>query len=192
MHATPAGKLGELFRFFIRLGLTAFGGPAAHIALMEREAVEQRAWISREHFLDLVGACNLLPGPSSTQVAMALGFARAGWVGLAIAGACFIVPASLATLGLAWAYVHYGHMPQAQGLLYGTKPVMVAIVVQAIWRLGRLALRGWLLLLAGLACFAAALAGVPPIVLLLTAGGVAALVANRGRIRLRGTQGIAV
>jgi chromate transporter len=192
VHQTPSGKLGELFRFFIRLGMTAFGGPAAHIALMEREAVEQRAWISREHFLDLVGASNLLPGPSSTQVAMALGFARAGWVGLAIAGACFIVPASLATLGLAWAYVHYGHMPQAQGLLYGTKPVMVAIVVQAIWRLGRLALRDWFLLLAGLGCLAAALGGVPPIALLLTAGGVAALVANRGRIRIRGVQGFAV
>jgi chromate transporter len=192
MHATPAGKLTELFRFFLRLGLTAFGGPAAHIALMEREAVEQRAWITREHFLDLVGACNLLPGPSSTQLAMALGFARAGWMGLAIAGACFIVPASLATLGLAWAYVHYGHMPQAQGLLYGTKPVMVAIVVQAIWRLGRLALRGWFLFLAGLACFVATLAGVPPIALLLAAGGVAALVANRGRIGVRSAQGFAV
>jgi chromate transporter len=123
---------------------------------------------------------------------MALGYARAGWVGLAIAGGCFIVPASLATLGLAWAYVHYGHMPQAQGLLYGTKPVMVAIVVQAIWRLGRLALRGWFLLLAGLGCFAAALAGVAPIALLLTAGGVAALVANRGLIRVRGAQAFAV
>ncbi len=192
MHQTTPGSLGELFRFFIRLGLTAFGGPAAHIALMEREAVEQRGWMSREHFLDLVGACNLLPGPSSTQVAMALGFARGGWVGLAIAGACFILPASMATLGLAWAYVHYGHMPQALGLLYGTKPVMVAIVVQAIWRLGRLALRGWFLLLAGLACFAAALAGIPPIALLLTAGGVAALVANRGQVSLRGVQGFAV
>jgi chromate transporter len=192
MRQTTAGKLGELFRFFIRLGLTAFGGPAAHIALMEREAVEQRAWLSREQFLDLVGACNLLPGPSSTQVAMALGFARARWAGLAIAGACFILPASLATLGLAWAYVHYGHMPQAQGLLYGTKPVMVAIVVQAIWHLGRLALRGWLLLLFGLACFAAAIAGVPPIALLLTAGGAAAVVAGRGRNRLRGAHGLAV
>jgi chromate transporter len=192
MHKTSTARFGELFRFFIRLGLTAFGGPAAHIALMERGAVEERAWMSREQFLDLVGACNLLPGPSSTQVAMALGFARARWGGLAIAGACFIVPASLATLGLAWAYVHYGHMPQAQGLLYGTKPVMVAIVVQAIWRLGRLALRGWFLLLAGLGCFAAALAGVPPIILLLTAGGVAALAANRGRIRFRRAQGFAV
>jgi chromate transporter len=192
MRPTTADKLGELFRFFIRLGLTAFGGPAAHIALMEREAVESRAWVSREQFLDLVGACNLLPGPSSTQVAMALGFSCAGWVGLCIAGACFILPASLATLGLAWAYVHYGRMPQAQGLLYGTKPVMVAIVVQAIWRLGRLALRGWLLPLFGLACFAAAIAGVPPIALLLIAGGTAAVAAGRGRIRLRGAHGLAI
>ena len=153
MSASRAGKLAEVFRFFLRLGLTAFGGPGAHIALMERAAVEQGGWVSREHFLDLVGACNLLPGPSSTQVAMALGFARAGWPGLTIAGGCFIVPASLITLGLAWTYVHYGHVPQAQGLLYGTKPVMVAIVVQAIWRLSRLVLRGWVLLLAGVLCF---------------------------------------
>ena len=171
-----------MFSFFLRLGLTAFGGPAAHIALMEREAVEQRTWVTREHFLDLVGACNLLPGPSSTQVAMALGFARAGWAGLVIAGACFIVPASLAVLALAWAYVHYGHLPQAQGLLYGTKPVMVAIVVQAIW-LGRLALRNWALVSAGVACFAAALAGAPPIAVLLTAGAVAVVLSAGTRVR---------
>src|ERR1700740_2770897 len=103
---TPTSRLAELFRFFSRLGLTAFRGPAAHFALMGHEGVEHRQWLSREQFLDLVGACNLLPGPSSTQVAMALGYTRAGWMGLAIAGACFILPASLATLGLAWAYVN--------------------------------------------------------------------------------------
>ena len=192
MHADSPGKLAELFRFFIRLGLTAFGGPAAHIALMEREAVGQRAWVSREQFLDLVGACNLLPGPSSTQVAMALGFARAGWTGLIVAGMCFIVPASLATLGLAWAYVHYGHLPQAQGLLYGTKPVMVAIVVQAIWRLGRLALRCRLLGAAGVACFAASLLGAPPIAVFVTAGGVAALLAAGRRFWTPATHGCLV
>jgi chromate transporter len=162
--------IGEIFRFFLRLGLTAFGGPAAHIALMEREAVEQRAWLSREQFLDLVGGCNLLPGPSSTQVAMALGYVRRGWLGLLTAGVCFIVPASLATLALAWAYVRYGHLPQAQGLLYGAKPVMVAIVAQAVWRLGRLALRGLKLGLLGLACLAAAVLPVPPIAILLASG----------------------
>ena len=129
--SAPNGRSspGEIFGFFLRLGLTAFGGPAAHISLMQRDAVERHGWISRERFLDLVGACNVLPGPSSTQVAMALGYSRAGWAGLLIAGACFILPASLATLALAWAYVRFGSLPQAQGLLYGAKPVMVAIIV---------------------------------------------------------------
>jgi chromate transporter len=172
-----AGKssLGEILRLFLRLGLTAFGGPAAHIGLMEREAVEVRGWMSRGRFLDLVGACNLLPGPGSTQVAMALGYSRAGWMGLSVAGACFILPASLATLALAWAYVRYGSLPQAQGLLYGVKPVMVAIIVQAVWNLGRMAFRRWQLAVAGLACFTAALAGAPPIAVLLAAGGLALL-----------------
>jgi chromate transporter len=142
---------------------------------MEREVVERREWMSRERFLDLVGACNLLPGPGSTQVAMALGYGRAGWIGLAIAGVCFILPASLATLALAWAYVRYGSLPQAQGLLYGAKPVMVAIIVQAIWNLGRTAFRRWPLALAGVACFAAALAGAPPLAVLLASGGLALL-----------------
>src|SRR6516225_2156048 len=160
----------EILGFFLRLGLSGFGGPAAHIALMEREAVEQRAWLTHEQFLDLVGGCNLLPGPSSTQVAMALGFTRRRWIGLTVAGACFILPAALSTLALAWAYVRYGHLPQIQGLLYGAKPVMVAIVVHAIWRLGRMAIRRWMLALLGVACFAAAMAGVPPIAVLLIAG----------------------
>ena len=181
LKSTP----GELFRFYVRLGLTAFGGPAAHIALMEHEAVERRGWLSRERFLDLVGACNLLPGPSSTQVAMALGYDRGGCMGLAIAGVCFILPASLATLALAWAYVRYGHLPQAAGLLYGAKPVMVAIVVQAIWRLGRMALRGWILLPMGLVCFAAVLAGAPPIVVLLASGVLAVLIAAGRGLRNR-------
>jgi chromate transporter len=171
--------IGEIFRFFLRLGLTAFGGPAAHIALMEREAVERRGWLRREQFLDLVGGCNLLPGPSSTQVAMALGFTRRGWLGLFTAGVCFIVPASLATLALAWAYVRYGHLPQAQGLLYGAKPVMVAIVAQAVWRLGQLALRGWKLGVLGLVCLVAAFLSWPPITILFLSGGLTLAVANR-------------
>ncbi|MGA3371640.1 MAG: chromate efflux transporter [Terracidiphilus sp.] len=171
---------GEILRFFLRLGLTAFGGPAAHIGLMQREAVERRAWMTRAQFLDLVGVCNLLPGPSSTQVAMALGYSRGGWMGLVVAGVCFILPASLATLALAWAYVRYGSLPQAQGLLYGAKPVMVAIIVQAVWNLGRMAFRRWQLASAGLACFAAALAGASPIVVLLAAGGIALLMAWPG------------
>jgi chromate transporter len=181
----PAAKssLGEIFRLFARLGLTAFGGPAAHIVLMEREAVERRRWMSQAQFLDLVGACNLLPGPSSTQVAMALGYSRGGWMGLAVAGACFILPASLATLALAWAYVRFGSLPQAQGLLYGAKPVMVAIIVQAVWNLGQMAYRRWQLALGGVACFAATLAGAPPIAVLLTAGVLALLAAWPGSRR---------
>jgi chromate transporter len=169
-EALAPSRIREIFAFFLRLGLTGFGGPAAHIDLMEREAVERRQWLTREQFLDLVGACNLLPGPSSTQVAMALGFSRYGWLGLIIAGVCFILPASLCTLALAWAYVRYGHLPQAEGLLYGAKPVMVAIVAQAIWRLGRMAFKGWVLGLLGVACFAAAWLDVTPIVILLVAG----------------------
>jgi chromate transporter len=181
----PAAKSsqGEIFRLFARLGLTAFGGPAAHIVLMEREAVERRRWMSQAQFLDLVGACNLLPGPSSTQVAMALGYSRGGWMGLAVAGVCFILPATLATLALAWAYVRFGSLSQAQGLLYGAKPVMVAIIVQAVWNLGQMAYRRWQLALAGVACFAAVLAGAPPIAVLLAAGGVALLAAWPGSRR---------
>jgi chromate transporter len=164
-------SLSEIIRLFLWLSLIGFGGPAAHIALMERELVERRGWLSREQFLDLVGGCNLLPGPSSTQVAMALGYTRRRWLGLFAAGCCFILPAALATLALAWAYVRYGHLPQAQGLLYGAKPVMVAIIAQAVWRLGRMALRGWILGLLGAACFVAAFTGAPPIAVLLVAGG---------------------
>jgi len=170
-------SLGEIIRLFLWLSLIGFGGPAAHIALMEREVVERRAWLSREQFLDLVGGCNLLPGPSSTQLAMALGYTRRGWLGLAAAGLCFILPAACATLALAWAYVRYGHLPQAQGLLYGAKPVMVAIIAQAVGRLGRMALRGWILGLLGPACFVAALAGAPPIAVLLVSGGLLLLFA---------------
>ena len=173
----PPSRLVEIFLFFSRLGLSAFGGPAAHIALMEQEAVEQRRWLSREQFLDLVGACNLLPGPSSTQVAMALGYIRAGWPGLATAGACFILPASTATLAVAWAYVHYGGLPQAQGLLYGAKPVMIALITQAIWRLARQALRRWFLAGVGAGCFAAVLAGANPLAVILAAGVLLAILA---------------
>ena len=190
MNLEPS-RLPELFRFFSRLGITAFGGPAAHIALMEHEAVERRRWLSREQFLDLVGACNLLPGPSSTQVAMALGYTRAGWAGLAVAGVCFIVPAALATLALAWAYVRYGSMPQTKGLLYGAKPVMIAIIAQAIWRLGQMALRRWVLAGVGIACFAAVLAGAQPLAVLLAAGGLLALLGAARRLQLRRARSIA-
>jgi chromate transporter len=182
---------GEIAGLFLRLGLTAFGGPAAHLGLMEREAVARRRWMNRESFLDLVGACNLLPGPSSTQVAMALGYTRLGWLGLAAAGVCFIAPAAVATLGLAWAYVQYGNLPQVQGLLYGAKPAMVALIAQAVWKLGRTALKNAWLAAAGAGCFAAALLGAAPLAVLLVCGGVTLALAW-GRRRANAAMGLAL
>jgi chromate transporter len=155
---------------FLRLGSTAFGGPAAHLALMQKETVERRQWMTRARFLDLVGTCNLLPGPGSTQMAMALGYSLRGWSGLLVCGVCFILPASLSTLALAWAYVHFGNLHLAQGLLYGAKPVMLAILAQAVWVLGRSAWRSVPLGLLGLACGGLALAGFHPLAVLLAAG----------------------
>ena len=126
---------------FLRLGFTAFGGPAAHIAMMEDEVVRRRRWLSRERFLDLLGAANLIPGPSSTEMAIYIGYTQAGWRGIVLGGACFILPAALITLGLAWAYVRFGHLPQISGVLYGVKPVVIAIIVQAIWNLRRAAIK---------------------------------------------------
>ena len=179
-----AAPLRELAFFFLRLGFTAFGGPAAHIALMEQEAVRRRGWLSHEAFLDLLGACNLIPGPSSTQVAMGIGYQRAGWIGLVLGGVCFILPASAMTLVIAWAYVRYGQLPQGQALLYGVKPVILAIVVQALWNLGKTAFRKRPLIILGLAALVASLGGLHPLVVLLGAGTAAfALGQYQGRTR---------
>jgi len=162
----------DLATFFLRLGLTAFGGPAAHIAMMEQEAVSKRGWLSHEEFLDLLGATSLIPGPSSTQMAMSIGYRRAGWVGLLLGGVCFIVPACILTLGIAWVYVRYGRLPQAQGLLHGIKPVILAIVFQALWGLGRTAIRTRVLLALGVATLVASVLGWHPVVVLAGAGAV--------------------
>jgi chromate transporter len=170
-------RLRELALLFLRLGLTAFGGPAAHIAMMEDEVVRRREWLTRERFLDLLGATNLIPGPNSTEMAIHIGHQRAGWAGLLVAGVCFIVPASLITLVLAWAYVRFGTRPQAEALLYGVKPVIIAVVVQALWGLTRTAVKSTrLAALAVLAAAANALAGNELIILLLA--GTAAAVAH--------------
>lgn len=130
-------SLAELAVFFLRLGFTAFGGPAAHIAMMRQEVVERRRWMSDARFVDLIGVTNMIPGPSSTELALYLGYLQAGWSGLLVAGVCFISPATLCVLTLAWAYVTYGSLPQASWLFYGIQPVVVAIIAQAIWNLGR-------------------------------------------------------
>jgi chromate transporter len=135
-----AGALRELAAMFLRLGATSFGGPAAHIALMEHEVVARRQWIARDAFMDVVGSVNLIPGPNSTEVAIHVGYARAGWQGLIVAGTCFILPAALLVTALAWSYVRFGTVPALAAVLYGIKPVVLAVIVQAIWRLGRTAL----------------------------------------------------
>lgn len=144
-------RLLELAGLFLRLGTTAFGGPAAHIAMMEDEVVCRRQWLTREEFLDLVGATNLIPGPNSTELAIHIGHRRAGWSGLVVAGCCFILPAALIVGVIAWAYVKFGSLPQAEGLLYGVKPVIIAVVIQALWGLGRTAVKNKWLALVGLA-----------------------------------------
>src|SRR5207237_4707769 len=136
---------GEVATLFLKLGVIAFGGPAAHIALMRREVVERRKWLSDQAFLDLVGASNLIPGPTSTELAIYLGYARAGPPGLVLAGALFIMPAMLLVLAFAWAYVRFGATPPAGALLYGIKPVIIAVIVQAIYGLLRTALKSWAL-----------------------------------------------
>jgi chromate transporter len=126
-------SLRELAGFFLRLGTTAFGGPAAHIAIMEDELVRRRRWLSREAFLDLLGASNLIPGPSSSELAIHIGYARAGWIGLVVAGSCFILPAAAIVAVLAWLYVHFGRLAAASAILYAVKPVVIAVVLQALW-----------------------------------------------------------
>jgi len=143
--------LRELALLFLKLGTIAFGGPAAHIAMMEDEVVRRRGWLSREKFLDLLGATNLIPGPNSTELAIHVGYLRAGWPGLVVAGACFILPAALIVTSFAWVYVRYGSLPQAGRVLYGVKPVIIAVVLQALWGLGKTAVKTKLLAVVGLA-----------------------------------------
>src|SRR4051812_3342764 len=162
--------LRELAVLFLRLGFTAFGGPAAHIAMMEDEVVRRRGWLSRERFLDLLGATNLIPGPNSTEMAIHIGHARAGWRGLIVAGLCFIGPAFLIVLACAWAYVRFGARPGAAGLMYGVKPVVVAVIVQALWGLGRTATRTVAKTAVGILALAAAGLGVNELAVLAGAG----------------------
>src|SRR3990172_2015129 len=164
------GGLKELAALFLRLGFTAFGGPAAHIAMMEDEVVVRRRWMSREHFLDLVGATNLIPGPNSTEMAIHVGFHRAGWKGLLVAGVCFILPASLITLGFAWFYVQYGQVPQVAPFLFGIKPAVLAIIIAAVWRLGQSAAKSWQLAVIGLVVAGLAMSGVNEVLAILTGG----------------------
>jgi chromate transporter len=171
--------LDELALFFLRLGTTTFGGPAAHIAIMEDELVRRQKWLSREKFLDLLGASNLIPGPSSSEVAIHIGYLCAGWRGLLIAGICFILPAALMVAGLGWMYVHFGKLPAIAGVLYGIKPVVIGIVLQALWSLGRTAIKTTFLGLIAVLAVVLSVLGLHPLLLLLLAGGVACVPALR-------------
>ncbi len=183
LDTTRRGSLKELALFFLRLGVTAFGGPAAHIAIMEDELVRRRKWLSREKFLDLLGASSLIPGPSSSELAIHIGYLRGGWAGLLIGGACFIFPAAILVGIIAWAYVRFGHLPAVAALLYGVKPVVIAVILQALWGLGRTAVKSWPLAIAGAACVLLSIAQVNVLLILFGTGailaGIHALSRNR-------------
>ena len=169
-----AGALREVALTFLKLGVIGFGGPAAHIALMDDELVRKRRWISRERFMDLLGATNLIPGPNSTEMAIHLGRERAGWAGLLLAGACFILPSFILVLAFAWVYQRFGSLPRIETALYGIKPVIIAVIAQAVWALGRTAIKTrTLAVLAAAATLTAAL-GVHELLVIFGAGLVAA------------------
>jgi len=165
-------RLWEVAALFLKMGTISFGGPAAHIALMETETVRKRNWLTREYFMDLLSAVNLVPGPNATEMAIHIGYLRAGWPGLIVGGAAFILPAALISGALAWAYVTYGSLPQANALFYGINPAIIAIIVAATYRLGKSAIKDWRLALLAALCLAASLLGVDQVVILL-AGGLA-------------------
>ncbi len=176
-------RLREVVGLMAKLGTIAFGGPAVHVAMLRDEAVVRRGWVGEKEFLDLFGVVSVLPGPSSTQLAIVLSRRRAGWPGLVLGGAAFIAPAMVIVLGLAWAYTRYWSTPTGGGVLYGVEPVVVAIVAVALWPLARAALsRGWLVIV-GAGAVAGFFLGLNPLVLLAGAAVVVALVDNRSRFR---------
>jgi chromate transporter len=179
-------RLTELAMVFLRLGTIAFGGPAAHIAMMDNEVVNRRQWMSREKLLDLLGITNLIPGPNSTELAIHIGYERAGWRGLLVAGSCFILPAMLIVWILAVIYARYQTIPQVEWLLYGIKPVIIAVVLQAVWNLGKKAAKDLPTIIAGLAAITAYFAQLNEILVLILLGAAVMLLKNwqsRGNIK---------
>jgi chromate transporter len=189
-HASLPERLRELAALFLKLGAISFGGPAAHIALIESEIVRRRQWVTRQQFLDMLGGANLIPGPTSTEMAINTGFVRAGWAGLCVAGACFIFPAALITGAFAWAYVRFGNLPQAAAILAGIKPAVLAVIAIAIWRLGKTAVKSTGLAVLGGLSLAAFFVGLNPIVILL-GGGLLGIVAKLPA-RMRASGGLLV
>ena len=175
---TARNALPRLATLFLRLGVTAFGGPAAHIAMMRDEVVERRKWLTDAEFLDLLAATHFIPGPNSTEMAIHLGFKRGRLPGLLVAGTCFMLPACLIAGTIAWGYARYGDTPQVSWLMYGIGPVIIAIILQAIWKLGQSAVKGTFHAVLGITIAALSLAGVNEL-MLLAAGGLVALGSRR-------------
>lgn len=182
------GRLREVILLFLRMGLTAFGGPAAHIAMFRDELVTRRKWVTDNEFLDLLAATNLIPGPNSTEMAIHLGYKHAGWKGLIAAGAAFIFPAFMIVLAIAVLYGRYGTTPAAEALLYGIQPVIIAVILQAVWGLSRAAIKSWLLGLVAVAVFGLYFLNINEL-LLLFAGGLLVMVIANGRRLMQGGGG---
>jgi chromate transporter len=176
-------RLSEVVKLFGRLGVSAFGGPAAHIALMHDEVVNRRKWLTEAEFLDLLGATNLIPGPNSTEMAIHISYRMAGWIGMLAGGGAFILPSTIMALGLAWAYVSFGTTPAAGDLLAGIQPIVILLIGQAIIHLGRMAVKGWLTAVIGLAALLLYFVPIEPLILMIIGGLIVMLAANLSRLR---------
>ena len=189
MKETPKPILKELAALFLKLGIIGFGGPAAHIAMMQQEVVEKRKWLTEQEFLDLLGATNLIPGPNSTEMAIHIGQEKGGWRGLIIAGACFIFPAVLIVSFLAWLYKDYGQLPQVQPFIYGIKPAIIAVILGAVFPLAKKSIKSVELAILGILVLVLSLLNINEIYLMFGAGLLAMLVArirNRQKIKFNG------
>ena len=185
---TSPVSLSQLAWLFLKLGSISFGGPAAHIAMMDEEIVRRRRWLTTDEFLDLLGATNMIPGPNSTEMAIHIGHRKAGWPGLLVAGSSFILPAALIVSVAGWAYVRYGSLPETNAILYGVKPVIIAIVLQALWRLGTTALKNGALVLIGITGVILVYLGVHELAIIFGGGAVTALARLQAKWKQRGVQ----
>lgn len=179
-------SLKEIAKVFLKLGITAFGGPVAHIAMMDEEIVHKRQWMSREKLLDLLGITNLIPGPNSTELAIHIGYEKAGWKGLIVAGSCFIFPAMAIVWILAMVYVRYQNVPSAEWLLYGIKPVVIAIIIQALWKLGKKAIKSNLTAIGAILATVCFFFGVNEVMILLLVASAVMIYENFSKNNIQG------
>ncbi len=179
MSKVSSQRLLEIAQVFFKLGVIGFGGPAAHIAMMEEEVVTRREWIGRSRFLDLIGTTNLIPGPNSTEMAIHLGYIHGGFLGLIIAGICFLIPAVFLTGVLAWVYVTFGDLPAIAPLFYGIKPAVFAVILGALWKLGKKGVKSYQLFLIGLGVAGLLLFGINEVIALLIGGFVGMLLLRK-------------